>query len=100
MSIATFELDLDVFTGPFDLLLTLVLREEVDLLELQLADVVLAYLDHLHSRGELELESATEFIVLLAALLELKSGLMLAGSTMNSVADSSSSSPRPSRWSR
>jgi segregation and condensation protein A len=79
MSIATFELDLDVFTGPFDLLLTLVLREEVDLLELQLADVVLAYLDHLHSRGELELESTTEFIVLLAALLELKSGLMLAG---------------------
>src|SRR6516164_9716534 len=79
MSIATFELDLDVFTGPFDLLLTLVLREEVDLLELQLADVVLAYLDHLEGRGELELESATEFIVLLAALLELKSGLMLAG---------------------
>src|SRR6516165_7672283 len=78
MSIATFELDLELFTGPFDLLLTLVLREEVDLLELQLADVVLAYLDHLHSRGELELESATEFIVLLAALLELKSGLMLA----------------------
>ena len=32
--------------GPFDLLLTLVLREEVDLLEVQLADVVLAYLDH------------------------------------------------------
>jgi len=79
MSAATFELDLDVFTGPFDLLLTLVLREEVDLLELQLADVVLAYLDHLHERGELELESATEFIVLLAALLELKSGLMLLG---------------------
>ena len=79
MSIATFELDLEVFTGPFDLLLTLVLREEVDLLELQLADVVLAYLDHLEGRGELELESATEFIVLLAALLELKSGLMLAG---------------------
>jgi segregation and condensation protein A len=78
MSIANFELDLDVFTGPFDLLLALVLREEVDLLELQLADVVLAYLDHLHSRGELELESATEFIVLLAALLELKSGLLLA----------------------
>ena len=41
MSLATLELDLDVFTGPFDLLLTLVLREEVDLLELQLAEVVL-----------------------------------------------------------
>jgi segregation and condensation protein A len=78
MGIATLDLDLDVFSGPFDLLLTLILREEVDLLELQLADVVLAYLDHLQARGELDLETATEFIVLIAALLELKSKLMLA----------------------
>ncbi len=56
-----------------------VLREEIDLLELQLAEVVLAYLDHLEARGELDLETATEFIVLVAALLELKSRLMLAG---------------------
>jgi segregation and condensation protein A len=79
MSLATLELDLDVFSGPFDLLLTLVLREEVDLLELQLAEIVLAYLDHLDVRGELDLESATEFIALIAALLELKSRLMLTG---------------------
>ena len=79
MSLAALELDLDVFSGPFDLLLTLVLREEVDLLELQLAEVVLAYLDHLEQRGELDLETATEFIVLIAALLELKSRLMLTG---------------------
>src|SRR4051812_19277432 len=71
------ELDLEVFSGPFDLLLTLVLREEVDLLEVELADVVLAYLDHLETRGELDLEVATEFLVLIAALLELKSRLML-----------------------
>ncbi len=79
MSLAALELDLDLFSGPFDLLLTLVLREEVDLLELQLAEVVLAYLDHLEGRGELDLETATEFIVLIAALLELKSRLMLTG---------------------
>jgi segregation and condensation protein A len=77
MTVATLELDLDVFSGPFDLLLTLVLREEVDLLEVALADVVLAYLDHLEGRGELDLEVATEFLVLIAALLELKSRLML-----------------------
>ena len=77
MSVAELELDLDVFTGPFDLLLALVLREEVDLLEVPLADVVLAYLDHLEARGELDLEQATEFLVLVAALLELKSRLML-----------------------
>lgn len=77
--LSALELDLDVFSGPFDLLLTLVLREEVDLLELALADVVLAYLDHLEQRGELDLETATEFIVLIAALLELKSRLLLSG---------------------
>ncbi len=71
------ELDLEVFSGPFDLLLTLVLREEVDLLEVELADVVVSYMDFLQERGELDLEAATEFLVLIAALLELKSRLML-----------------------
>jgi segregation and condensation protein A len=87
MSIATLELDLEVFSGPFDLLLTLVLREEVDLMELQIADVVLAYLDHLEARGELDLESATEFIVLIAALLELKSRLLIAGDDAEELLD-------------
>ena len=78
MTLPALDLDLEIFSGPFDLLLALVLREEVDLLDLELADVVLAYLDHLEGRGELDLETATEFIVLIAALLELKSRLMLA----------------------
>ena len=79
MSVSGLQVDLDVFSGPFDLLLTLVLREEVDLLEVELTDVVLVYLDHIESRGELDLETATEFLVLIAALLELKSRLMLPG---------------------
>jgi segregation and condensation protein A len=73
------ELDLDVFAGPFDLLLSLILREDVDLLEVELADIVVSYLDHLESSEQLDLESATEFLVLIAALLELKSRLMLPG---------------------
>jgi segregation and condensation protein A len=79
MRLIDLELDLDVFAGPFDLLLTLILREEVDLLEVDLAEVVIAYIDHLERRGELDLEAATEFLVLIAALLELKSRLMLPG---------------------
>jgi segregation and condensation protein A len=79
------ELDLDVFAGPFDLLLTLVLREEVDLLEVDLAEIVIAYVDHLERRGELDLEAATEFLVLIAALLELKSRLMLPGAEVEAV---------------
>jgi segregation and condensation protein A len=73
------ELDLDVFAGPFDLLLTLILREEVDLLEVDLAEIVISYIDHLEARGELDLDAATEFLVLIASLLELKSRLMLPG---------------------
>lgn len=76
-SYATLDLDLDVFQGPFDLLIALILRDEIDLLEVDLADVVLAYIQRLDERGELDLEAATEFLVLIAALLELKSRLML-----------------------
>jgi segregation and condensation protein A len=77
MPLASLDLDLEVFQGPFDLLLALVLREEVDLLEVDLAEIVLTYIDHLEQAGELDLESATEFLVLIAALLELKSRMML-----------------------
>jgi segregation and condensation protein A len=77
--VSRLDLDLDVFAGPFDLLLALILREELDLLEVDLAEIVLAYLDHLQARDELDLEAATEFLVLIAALLELKSRLMLPG---------------------
>jgi segregation and condensation protein A len=77
MHTAELELDLDVFAGPFDLLLAVVLREEVNLLELDLAELVLAYLERLEETGELDLEAATEFLVLIASLLELKSRLLL-----------------------
>lgn len=79
MTVADLDLDLDIFVGPFDLLMAVVLREEVSLLDLQLGEVVVAYVEELEKKGELELEVATEFLVLIAALLELKSRLMLPG---------------------
>jgi len=85
VALVDLELDLDVFAGPFDLLLTLILREEVDLLEVDLADVVITYIDHLERRGDLDLEAATEFLVLIAALLELKSRLLLPGEEIEEV---------------
>jgi segregation and condensation protein A len=79
VTVAELDLDLDVFAGPFDLLMAVVLREEVSLLELELGEVVVAYVEHLEREGELELEVATEFLVLIASLLELKSRLLLPG---------------------
>ncbi len=77
--VADLDLELDVFAGPFDLLVAVLLREEVDLREVELAEVVVAYIEYLERQGELELEVATEFLVLIAALLELKSRLLLPG---------------------
>src|SRR5687767_7016985 len=66
------ELDLDAFEGPFDLLLTLVLREELDLGDVDVAAIVLAFMERLAAREELDLDACGEFLVLVAALLELK----------------------------
>lgn len=81
------QLDLEVFHGPFDLLLELVMREEIDLLEVDLAQIVLGYVELLHKRGEIELEPVTEFVVLIAALLELKSRMMLPREETDGVFD-------------
>jgi segregation and condensation protein A len=77
MRTAELQLDLETFSGPFDLLLTLVLREEIDLMDVDLGEVVIAYVEHLERTGELDLEATTEFLVMIAALLELKSRLLL-----------------------
>ena len=72
MVVRELELDLDAFEGPFDLLLTLVLKEEVDLAEVDVAGIVVAFVERLAAREELDLDVCGEFLVLVAALLELK----------------------------
>ena len=72
MVVRELELDLDAFEGPFDLLLTLVLREELELAELEIVEIVLAFVARLEERGEVDLDACGEFLVLVSALLELK----------------------------
>lgn len=76
-SVSELDLDLDVFQGPFDLLLAVLLREEISLSEVPLGEIVISYIDHLGETGDLDLEAVTEFLVLIAALCELKSRLLL-----------------------
>jgi len=75
------ELDLDAFEGPFDLLLALVLKEELDLRDVDLAGIVTAFLERLAEREELDLEACGEFLVLIAALLELKARALFPDET-------------------
>jgi segregation and condensation protein A len=72
MFVRELELDLDAFEGPFDLLLTLVLRDELDLAEVDIAAIVIAFVERLAERDQLDLEACGEFLVLVTALLELK----------------------------
>ncbi len=79
MIVRELELDLDAFEGPFDLLLALVLKEELDLRDVDVAAIVGAFLERLAEREELDLEACGEFLVLIAALLELKARTLVPG---------------------
>jgi len=72
LAVRDLELDLDAFEGPFDLLLTLVLKDQLQPAEIDVAAIVVAFVTRLAERDELDLDACGEFLVLIAALLELK----------------------------
>ncbi len=74
-----YEVRTPVFEGPFDLLLHLILRQEVDLFELSLSRIVDEYLGELERMETLDLEIATEFLLIAATLVELKTRRLLPG---------------------
>jgi len=72
------ELDLDAFEGPFDLLLTLILREELEPRDVDVADVVVTFVERLAVQDRLDLDACGEFLVLVGSLLELKARELFA----------------------
>lgn len=72
------DLDLDVFDGPFDLLVSLILRDEIDIWEVRVSRIIAEYVLRLADSGEFDLDVTSQFVVLVAALLEMKSRLLLA----------------------
>ena len=74
-----YEVQTTVFEGPFDLLLHLILREQVDLYEVRLSTLVDAFIVELEKLDTMDLEIATEFLLIAATLVELKSKRLLPG---------------------
>ena len=72
MIVGELDLDLEAFEGPFDLLLTLVLKDELPAGDVDVAAIVVEFCERLAERDELDLEACGEFLVLVAGLLELK----------------------------
>ena len=67
----------DVFEGPFDLLLHLVSRQKLDVSAISIAQVSDQYLEHIDRMAELDLDVASEFLLLAATLLEIKASSLL-----------------------
>ena len=68
-----------VYEGPFDLLLHLILKEQVDIYEVRLSIIVDAYLQEIEKMQGLDLEVATEFLMIASTLVELKARRLLPG---------------------
>jgi segregation and condensation protein A len=79
MIVGELDLDLDAFEGPFDLLLTLVLKDELPAGDVDVAAIVVEFCERLAERDELDLEACGEFLVLIAGLLELKVRALFGG---------------------
>src|SRR5205085_5790808 len=76
-AVMTYQVQTEVFEGPFDLLLHLILEQKVELFDVRLADIVDAYVAELGRLAKVELEVATEFLLIAATLVELKARRLL-----------------------
>lgn len=65
------------FEGPFDLLLHLIKKNEMDIYNIRIYEITTQYLNYLNNMKELDLEVTSEFIVIAATLLEIKSKMLL-----------------------
>lgn len=73
----SYEVKLEAFTGPLDLLLHLIHRLEIDIYDIPMAELTAQYIDHIHTMQELELNEASEYLVMAATLLAIKSRMLL-----------------------
>jgi len=79
LAVMKYAVSTPTFDGPFDLLLHLILREEVDIHEISLSNIVTAYLEEVSKMPTVDLDLATEFLLIAATLIELKTRRLLPG---------------------
>jgi segregation and condensation protein A len=72
-----YEIKLDIFEGPLDLLLYLIKKNEIDIYDIPMALITRQYLEYIEMLGSLNLDLAGEFLILAATLIHIKSRLLL-----------------------
>lgn len=73
----SYKVKLDAFEGPLDLLLHLINRLEIDIYDIPMAELTEQYIEHLHAMRVLQLDELSEYLVLAATLIEIKSKMLL-----------------------
>lgn len=72
-----YSVKIDAFEGPLDLLLHLINRYEIDIYDIPVAEITDQYMSYIHAMKELQLDVASEFLVMAATLLAIKSKMLL-----------------------
>ena len=73
----SYKIKIDAFEGPLDLLLHLINRLEIDIYDIPVAEITEQYVAYIHTMKELELDVASEYLVMAATLLAIKSKMLL-----------------------
>jgi len=85
---------IDNFEGPFDLLLHLIMKNKMEIYDIQIYDITNQYLEFLNEMETMDLEITSEFIVIAATLIELKSTLLLPKIKVEEEVDSEENDPK------
>ena len=73
----SYEVSLEKFEGPLDLLIHLIQKNKIDIYDIPIAEITNQYLAHIEKWRELDMEVASEFVVMASKLLEIKSRMLL-----------------------
>ncbi len=79
----SFEVKIPLFEGPFDLLLFFIERDELDIYDIPISQITNDFLDYLHHLEKLEIEVASEFILVAATLMRIKAKMLLPRPKLN-----------------
>lgn len=88
------EIKLQAFEGPLDLLLHLITRDEIDIYDIPIVSITNQYIDAIDDIATIDMDMASEFIVMASTLLEIKSKMLLPDKGDLEVYDYSSEDPR------
>lgn len=77
-----YEVKVEAFEGPLDLLLHLIHRLEIDIYDIKMKEITSQYMEHVHAMQVLELNEASEYLVMAATLLSIKSKMLLPTETL------------------